>query len=230
MATSRVEAEREAERVACIREFGFDPRTRRHPDAPRTREDCINGPRPCPWTACRLHLWLDIGKRSKHGHRSHVVKWHFRGLYDCPSEMPERTSCALDLADDHGKTGMTLGEIGAAWRLHPERVRQIEVTALRKVRKAFKRMGIDATWLDALALEVPESTFAQAMSRAAQVATELDMDVELPVEAPAGASKLLKVPRNGESKPPTTAVVRGVPAPTPVTCSAHLVRTAPLFL
>ena len=26
------------------------------PDRPRTRADCLKGPRPCPWIMCRHHL------------------------------------------------------------------------------------------------------------------------------------------------------------------------------
>ena len=228
-ARADVEA-REAARKQCIREFGFDPRKRRHPAAPRTRADCLNGPRPCPWISCRKHLFLDIGIRGKLGRRSHVVKWHFGRDAD-PTELPPRASCALDLADDHAKTGMTLGEIGAVWRLHSERVRQIEVSAVRKVRRAFKRMGIDASWLDALALEVPESMFALAMDRAAQVVSELD--VELPEEPPPAAAKVLTVPRNGSnghSRPPMLALSPPLPKPTPLPPSAPTLRNHIIFL
>lgn len=41
---------------------------------PRTRADCINGPRPCPWTTCRHHLEsadescaLDVAAREPDG-------------------------------------------------------------------------------------------------------------------------------------------------------------------
>lgn len=122
---------------------------------------------------------------------------------------------------------MTLGEIGAVWQLHAERVRQIEVTALRKVRKAFKRMGIDATWLDALSLEVPESTFAQAMNRAASVASELEL--ELPEDSPTSAG-VVTVPRNGNGKSPVLALPRRLPAPTPSTPSTNVPRTDSLHL
>jgi hypothetical protein len=30
------------------------------PDRPRTRADCIDGPRPCPWYGCRYHLGIKI--------------------------------------------------------------------------------------------------------------------------------------------------------------------------
>jgi len=220
-------AAREEARQDCIREFGFDPRHKRHPDAPKTREDCVNGPRPCPWISCRAHLFLDIGTRGKIGRRSHVVKWHFGRNAD-PTELPERASCALDLADDHAQTGMTIGEIGAVWKLHSERVRQIEVSAIRKVRRRFKRLGISSAWLDALALEVPESMFAQAMDRAAEVVTEL-LEIELPDEPPAAVARVVTVPRNGHSKPPTLALPRPTPTPLSLAPSTYVPRTAPLF-
>src|SRR5688572_18051569 len=29
-------------------------------DRPRTREECRDGPRPCPFVACRHHLYIDV--------------------------------------------------------------------------------------------------------------------------------------------------------------------------
>src|SRR5512146_49766 len=43
------------------------------PARPRVRAECVNGPRPCPWTSCRHHLGDDA-----------------------------RESCALDVADRGG--------------------------------------------------------------------------------------------------------------------------------
>lgn len=29
-------------------------------ERPRTRADCADGPRPCPWVGCRHHLYLEV--------------------------------------------------------------------------------------------------------------------------------------------------------------------------
>jgi hypothetical protein len=75
---------------------------------PRTRADCLGGPRPCPWRACRFNLGPDV-----------------RGGGE-PAE-----TCALDVAD---RGGGTLEEIAVVLGLTRERVRQIERGALEKLR------------------------------------------------------------------------------------------------
>lgn len=81
-------------------------------DRPRTRGDCIDGPRPCPWISCYFHIWTIQGaKRAA-----------------CPLDLPE--TCVLDLAD---RNGMTLAAISRAIRVSTERVRQIQDRALAKL-------------------------------------------------------------------------------------------------
>src|SRR5882672_1327819 len=81
---------------------------------PKTRAECRGGQRPCPWVACKHHLYLDINPRTG------SIKLNFPDLG--PWEM--RHSCALDIADDGG---LTLEEIGLVTNLTRERVRQVEV-------------------------------------------------------------------------------------------------------
>ncbi len=89
-------------------------------DRPRTRGDCVEGPRPCPWISCRHHLAVDVSARTG------SIKVNFPDIE--PEELAE--SCSLDLADT-GPT--TLQEVGAAMNLTRERVRQIEIRALAKL-------------------------------------------------------------------------------------------------
>jgi hypothetical protein len=89
---------------------------------PRTRADCSAEPRPCPWVACKHHLYLDINPESG------SIKLNF------PDREPwelEHT-CALDVADAGGKT---LDEIGEIINLTRERIRQVEVGGLRKLQR-----------------------------------------------------------------------------------------------
>ena len=86
-------------------------------DRPRTRAECADGLRPCPWVACKHHLYLDINPRTG------SIKINFPDLE--PWELPH--TCALDVAD---KGALTLEEIGVLTNLTRERVRQVEVRGL----------------------------------------------------------------------------------------------------
>jgi len=90
-------------------------------ERPRTREDCRDAPRPCPWVACKHHLYLDINPRTG------SIKINFPDLE--PWELPH--TCALDVADSGG---LTLEEIGLITNLTRERVRQVEVRGLLTLR------------------------------------------------------------------------------------------------
>ena len=90
-------------------------------DRPRTRGDCIDGPRPCPFVSCAHHLYLDVNPANG------SIKVNFPHL-----EVWEMTeTCALDVADNGG---WTLENVGVVMRLTRERVRQVEMTVLRKIR------------------------------------------------------------------------------------------------
>ncbi len=90
-------------------------------DRPRTRDDCRDAPRPCPWVACKHHLYLDINPRTG------SIKINFPDLE--PWELAQ--TCALDVADGGG---LTLEEIGLITNLTRERVRQVEVRGLITLR------------------------------------------------------------------------------------------------
>jgi hypothetical protein len=90
-------------------------------ERPVTREDCRDAPRPCPWVACKHHLYLDINPRTG------SIKINFPDLE--PWELAH--TCALDVADSGG---LTLEEIGVITNLTRERVRQVEVRGLLQLR------------------------------------------------------------------------------------------------
>jgi hypothetical protein len=93
---------------------------------PRTRGECVNGPRPCPWVSCRQNLFLDVGKGGK------------RLLLNFPGREPGELqhSCALDVAE---LGGLTLEGVGEIFGVSREYVRQIQ-------RAAYDRM-LDARTL-----------------------------------------------------------------------------------
>ena len=89
-------------------------------ERPRTRAECSEAPRPCPFVSCKHHLYLDVSARTG------AIKLNFPDLEVW--EMNE--TCALDVAD---RGGTTLEEVGAIMNLTRERIRQVEVKGLAKL-------------------------------------------------------------------------------------------------
>jgi len=89
---------------------------------PETRAKCRQGIRPCPFVSCKFHLYLDVNPRNGH------VKYNFPHLE--PWELDE--TCSLDIAER--EQGITLEEVGKVMNLTRERVRQVEVSGLAKIR------------------------------------------------------------------------------------------------
>ncbi len=96
-------------------------------DRPRTRAECREEARPCPWVACKHHLYLDINPVTG------SIKLNFPDLE--PWELAE--TCALDVAESGGKT---LDEIGEITNLTRERIRQVEVRGLIKLRSISREL------------------------------------------------------------------------------------------
>lgn len=90
------------------------------PPMPRTRGECRDGPRPCPFVRCRFHLAADVTPAGS-------IKINFPDRD--PTDIPE--TCALDVAD---RGAATLDEISKALNLTRERVRQVERDALQRLR------------------------------------------------------------------------------------------------
>jgi hypothetical protein len=96
---------------------------------PRTREECAEGPRPCPFVSCKYHLFIDVSPRTG------AIKLNFPDLEVW--DMGE--SCALDVAD---RGGTTLEDVGAIMNLTRERIRQVEVKALAKLEALRDMMAL----------------------------------------------------------------------------------------
>jgi len=90
-------------------------------DRPKTRAECRDMPRPCPYVSCKHHLYLDVNPHTG------SIKLNFPDLE--PWELEH--TCALDVADEGSRT---LEEIGAITNLTRERVRQVEVRGLLGLR------------------------------------------------------------------------------------------------
>ncbi len=142
---------------------------------PRTRQDCETAPRPCPYVGCRYHLAVNVkgesithsgekaagrtlGGRIKRG--MNVERWHKKVL-KVIDDLPQ--TCALDVA---AEGAITLEEIGGLLGVSRERARQIEESALMKLRK-HASVGDMGELLDALAsAPAGETPLAQAQGQA----------------------------------------------------------------
>ena len=90
---------------------------------PLSRSECTVEQRPCPWVACKHHLYLDVNPETG------SIKINFPDLE--PWELSQ--TCALDVAE---RGGITLEEVGEIMNLTRERIRQVEVRGLQKIRAA----------------------------------------------------------------------------------------------
>jgi hypothetical protein len=100
---------------------------------PRTRGECREGLRPCPYFSCKYHLYLDIKKNGS-------FKLNFPNV----EIMDMQNSCSLDIAEQ--EPPQTLDEIGNLMNLTRERVRQIESRALRKLGPGLAELLADDDW------------------------------------------------------------------------------------
>lgn len=97
---------------------------------PRTRADCRDLPRPCPWVSCKHHLYLDVIQSTG------SLKINFPDLE--PWELAE--TCALDVAE---RGGITLDQVGELTNVTRERIRQIETRGLLTLKATAPEHGID---------------------------------------------------------------------------------------
>lgn len=98
-------------------------------ERPKTRADCQNDVRPCPFISCKHHLYLDVAPDTG------AICLNFPDVEpDQLEELP--ATCALDVADRDGETLEVVGEIMNVTRA---RIGQIEVRALSKMKRAQKR-------------------------------------------------------------------------------------------
>ncbi len=93
---------------------------------PKTRGECANVARPCPYVSCKYHLYMDV----------HPTKGSIKINFPDKEVWEIEHSCALDVADTGG---ITLEEVGEILNLTRERIRQLEAEGLRKLEAAGGR-------------------------------------------------------------------------------------------
>lgn len=95
---------------------------------PRTRAECVDGPRPCPYVSCRHHLFLEAAGNG-------TLLFQHWGRE--PDEIPK--TCSLDVTPD----GMQIEQIAEIMGMSRESVRQIEIAAMAKIRAAVPYLRDD---------------------------------------------------------------------------------------
>lgn len=91
-------------------------------ERPRTRGDCANVPRPCPFVGCKHNNFLEV--------RHDKLIFPHGPLVEA-DEVPAETSCSLDVAD---RGEHTLEQVSTIFRLTRERARQIEAKGMKRFR------------------------------------------------------------------------------------------------
>jgi len=126
---------------------------------PRTRGDCIAGPRPCPWAGCRHSLVL-LNVSEKSGR----IKERDEADLDALTE-----TCALDVADDGG---LGVQEVGALFRMTHQNVAVTVQRAVVKLRPLLSRDLLDGwsntseTSHEETLFEIVDADFKAAVERA----------------------------------------------------------------
>lgn len=92
---------------------------------PRTRGECRDGVRPCPFVGCKYHLYLDVNTETKSIKKNfpHKEVW----------ELDE--TCSLDVAE---RGGLTLEEVGDLLNLTRERIRQMEAHSVGQLTETLE--------------------------------------------------------------------------------------------
>jgi hypothetical protein len=100
-------------------------------DRPKNRSECKSGPRPCLYVSCKHNLYLDVNTVTG------SIKFNFpdKDIWEL------KETCALDVAE---RGGIPLEEVGEILNLTRERVRQLEMSALDKIRQAGEEVGLNA--------------------------------------------------------------------------------------
>lgn len=103
------------------------------PPRPRTRADCAEVPRPCPYVSCRYHLYLDVNDETG------ALRLNFPTLE--PADLQH--SCALDVADEVDLSNLpTFADVGRKINVTRERIRMMLRLSLAQVMPSLRRLAI----------------------------------------------------------------------------------------
>lgn len=107
-------------------------------DRPVHRAECRDAKRPCLYVSCRYHLYLDVNPVTG------SIKLNFpdKEVWEVAE------TCALDVAQ---RGGITLEEVGEIMNLTRERIRQVEVSGLEKLKNGEVKLH---TFIDGRELQI----------------------------------------------------------------------------
>jgi hypothetical protein len=91
---------------------------------PKTRGECADVPRPCPYASCRMNTYLETLPPDCNGDPAIAFST------DVEIWETGTSNCALDAADDGG---LSLDEVGVMLSLTRERVRQLVELTFRRL-------------------------------------------------------------------------------------------------
>lgn len=107
---------------------------------PRNRDECVDGPRPCPWVSCRYHAYLEVDDR--HG----TIKFNHRDVH--PDQLEKMAdTCTLDVADRYEGKGAPLFEVATVTGLSYDRAYNVIEEAKQAYATAAQDLGEEATWI-----------------------------------------------------------------------------------
>ncbi|MBI2552218.1 hypothetical protein HYW17_02910 [Candidatus Uhrbacteria bacterium] len=160
--------------------------------------DGMNCARPCPFVRCRHHLYLDAN--PNYG----SIKLNFPHL-----ELWElKESCALDVAD---RGGITLEEVGVITNLTRERVRQVEVRGLLKLKQtAAEKLEVEGHGVPAAKADDPDAVWRTPEFRHKAAAWPDQRDRELALLVCAGASVAKAAARVGMGREAVELVLQKI--------------------
>jgi hypothetical protein len=109
---------------------------------PKTRGDCVEGLRPCPWISCKHHMAGDVTRVGSYRvlNADPRLEWRSRSLHpEHPikaGQLEEIASLALRLADtcvlDVADRGPIIA-VAVLLRVHSKSAREAELSAMKKM-------------------------------------------------------------------------------------------------
>jgi len=112
----------------------------RLPEQPWTRRGCADVPRPCPFISCEAHLaWYVRHKSDLPGGGPRLIRASMTDDEIVEALLGLRESCALDVA---ARGGVELEEVADILGLSKQRVQQLEIRGLLKLRAGLAAAGI----------------------------------------------------------------------------------------
>lgn len=120
----------------------------RDPEAPTNRSECRDGCRPCPFVACRYHLFLDVATNGKIWKNFAADEHDEDSIVAALMSMPE--TCALDVADRGAHTEQDVARV-LGTGINNKNVFTSQASAIEKLRVLFADNHPEDTYIALMA-------------------------------------------------------------------------------